>query len=207
MEHIHIQRKGDPEKLYKYRDLYKAFNNEELIERYNGCVDTGIVGVHEQALHLISLKWVFHDRFGKSPIKIKDNVLISLSGKIVLEGENYTEIPYVSLHLTNDHINHVYTDSIIESDSGFIDVKSYLKEDSKALLFRFSQDEMNTQLVLTNVTPYVILFFDNELYFKGASYSINVGSGSYTIQTQYKNILFVRMPHDLQLNEIISLKV
>ena len=49
--------------------------------------------------------------------------------------------------------------------------------------------------------------FDDELYFNGASYSLNSGSGTFTIQTQYKNILFLRAPHNLKLNQIIKLNI
>jgi len=55
---------------------------EDLIEKYNKAVDSGIVGVHAQALHLLALRKVFIERLGKSPIVIEDEFIISLSGKI-----------------------------------------------------------------------------------------------------------------------------
>ena len=206
MEHVHIQRKGDQEKLFKYRDMFKAFSNDELIDSYNRSVDTGIIGSHEQALHLISLRWVFNERFGKSPIKIKDNILISLSGKILQEEDSYTEMQYVRLRLTDGHFKYVYIDLNIELNSGFIDVKSLIKADGKALLLRFSIDKMNTQLVLTDVSPYVLLYFDEFLQFTGASYSNNSGGDSFVIQTQYKTILLIKLPLYFDLNEIIQLE-
>ena len=205
MEHVHIQREGDPEKLFKYRDMFKAYSNKELIDSYNRSVDTGIVGSHQQALHLISIRWVFNNRFGKSPIKIKDNIIISLSCKIAQEGESYTELLNVKLHLTDDYIQYVYIDSIVDLDSDFIDVKSLTKGDKKALLFRFSHSKINTQLILTDVTPYVLIYFDEFLEFKGASYSIKSGEGNFVIQTQYKTILLVKLPLDFELNTIIKL--
>ena len=207
MEHVHIQRGGDREKLIKYNDMFDSYSNKELIDSYNSSVNTGIVGVHEQALFLIAKRWVFNNRFGKSPIKLKDNILISLSGKIAQEGDSYTELLNVKLHLKNDFIQHVNIDSIVDLDSEFIDVKSLLKGDKKALLFRLSHSKTTAQLNLTDVTPYLLLFFDEKLKFIGASCSVKSGEGSFTIQTQYKTILFVRMPNNIKLNKIISLNI
>ena len=202
MKHVHIQRKGDREKLIKYNDIYDSYSNKELIDSYNSSVDTGIVGSHEQALNLIAKRWIFNKRFGKSPIKIKDNILISLSGKIVEEGNSYTELLNVKLHFKNDYILYVYIDSIVDLDLDFIDVKSHTKGDKKALLFRLSHSKVNTQLNLADVTPYVLIYFDELLEFKGASYSIKSGEGNFTIQTQYKTILLLKLPIDFELNTI-----
>lgn len=205
MEQIYIQRKGDRKELFKYRDMFMVYSNKQLIESYNNSVDTGIVGAHQQALYLIALKKVFNIRFGKSPIKIEDNIIISLSGKIVQEGESYVELLNVKLHLIDDYIQYQYIDSIVDLNSDFVDVKSYLKGNKKALLLRLSHSKINTQLILTDVTPYVLLYFDEFLAFKGASYSIKNGENSFVIQTQYKTILLVQNPLNFELNTVIKL--
>ena len=100
----------------------------------------------------------------------------------------------------------VLINSIIKLDSSFVDMANHLNKDELGALIQFKHNQPITILNLTDVTPYVLLFFDDELCFKGASFSNKSGTGSYTIQTQYKNILFVRMPHNLKLNQIISLR-
>ncbi len=93
---------------------------------------------------------------------------------------------------------------IIKLDSSFVDMANYIHEDELGVLIQFEHNQTIALLNLTDVSPYVLLFFDDELYFKGASYSIKSGTGSFTIQTQYKNILFLRVPHNLKLNKIIN---
>ena len=72
--------------------------------------------------------------------------------------------------------------SIITLDSSFVDMPNYLNEDAWGVLVRFEHNQTTTRLNLTDVSPYVLLFFDDELNFKGASYSIKSGTGSFTIQ-------------------------
>ena len=104
-----------------------------------------------------------------------------------------------------DSLKEVPINSIINLDSSFVEMANYLGEDESGVLIQFKHQQTITILSLTKVTPYVLLFFDDELNFKGVSYSIRNGTGSFIIQTQYKNILFVRIPHNLKLNKIINL--
>ena len=100
----------------------------------------------------------------------------------------------------------VLINNIIKLDSSFVDMANYLNEDELGVLVQFEQIQTTTRLHLTDVSPYVLLFFDDEFNFKGASYSIKSGTGSYTIQTQYRNTLFLRVPHNLKLSIIVNLK-
>ena len=45
--------------------------------------------MHAQAQMLVALNNAFGVTFGKSPIKIEDNIIISLTGKIELIGEEW----------------------------------------------------------------------------------------------------------------------
>ena len=81
-----------------------------------------------------------------------------------------------------------------------------LNGDELGVLIQFEHKQSTTILNVTDVSPYALLFFDDELSFKGATYSIKSGTGSFIIQTQYKNILFLRVPHNLKLSTIINLK-
>ena len=99
----------------------------------------------------------------------------------------------------------IFINSIIKLDSAFVEMANHLNKSELGALIQFEHNQPISILNLTNVTPYVLLFFDEELYFKGASYSIKSGTGNFNIQTPYKNILFVRIPHTLNLNKINNL--
>jgi hypothetical protein len=95
---------------------------------------------------------------------------------------------------------------IISLDESFIDMGNYLNKDTVGALIHFNSQQI-IQLNLTKVSPYILLFFDDSLIFKGATHSIVSGTGSFSIQTEYKHILFVKIPHDLKLNTIIGLNI
>ncbi len=99
----------------------------------------------------------------------------------------------------------VRINSIIKLDASFVDMGNYLNENELGVLIQLQHHQEITLLNLTEVCPYVLLFFGPDLNFKGTSYSLKSGTGSFTLQTQYKNILFLRMPHNLKLNQVINL--
>ncbi len=81
MKYVFISRKGDQEAFKEfYQDLI-GLPNDALLMQYNRQAEIGIVGVHAQALKLLALRNVFLQRFGKSPILIEDDIVISLTGK------------------------------------------------------------------------------------------------------------------------------
>lgn len=96
--------------------------------------------------------------------------------------------------------------SIVILDEPFVDMENYLDKDTTCVFIHFKHQQ-NSYLNLTKVSPYVLLFFDENLMYTGATHSIRYGSGSFGIQTQYKFILFIRMPHHLNLNDILSLQI
>ena len=95
--------------------------------------------------------------------------------------------------------------AIITLDTAFVDLTTYLNDNQVGVLLQLQHRQPISTLHLTDVTPYVLLYFDEELHFKGAAYSIKSGTGPFTIHTPYKTILFVRLPHDLKLNTITKL--
>lgn len=101
----------------------------------------------------------------------------------------------------------VTINAIITFDRAFVDMTTYLNDHELGVLLQLQHHQTITTLHLTDVTPYVLLYFDEALIYKGAGYSLKSGSGCFTIHTPYKNILFVRLPHDLKLNQIINLNV
>jgi hypothetical protein len=92
-------------------------------------------------------------------------------------------------------------------DDSFVDVAHYITNMERVVLLQFTHRQATSTLNLTGISPYVLVFFNDELEYKGASYSIKSGTGSFTISSPYKNILFLRMPHAIDLNKIISLTV
>lgn len=86
-EHLYIQRTGDRERVIEFYENLKKSSKAELVASYNNAVRIGMMGAHAQGLHLIALNWSFQDAFQKSPIKIAENVLISLTGAIELKDD------------------------------------------------------------------------------------------------------------------------
>ena len=82
MKYVLIQKPGFKEKCIESLDAFKAQTSEELIDRYNSSVKTGIVGVYAQAIMLVALRHEMKRRFGVSPILLEDNMILSLSGKV-----------------------------------------------------------------------------------------------------------------------------
>jgi hypothetical protein len=68
---------------------FKKLPKEELVENYNNAVSLGIVGSRAQAQRLIALNVTFNYSFHSSPIKIIDNMLIRLTNKIELIGNEW----------------------------------------------------------------------------------------------------------------------
>jgi hypothetical protein len=92
MEHLFIQRSGDREKIKELLIEFKLCSKQDLISRYNRSVELGILGVHAQGQMLIALRFAFITTFGKSPINIEENAIISLTDKIELIGEDWQYI-------------------------------------------------------------------------------------------------------------------
>jgi hypothetical protein len=88
MKYVLIQKPGFKERCFEYLETFKGQTSEDLIDRYNSSVKTGIVGVYAQAIMLVALRHEIKRRFGVSPILLEDNVILSLTGKVeVRDGE------------------------------------------------------------------------------------------------------------------------
>jgi hypothetical protein len=87
MEYVFIQQETDLPIIINLFKEFKLFSKQELVFRYNKNVRIGIVGSRAQAQMLIALYNAFNFSFGSSPIKIEDNIIISLTGIIQLKGE------------------------------------------------------------------------------------------------------------------------
>jgi hypothetical protein len=89
MEYVFIQQETDLPIFLKLFKEFQLFSKQDLVFRYNNNIRIGIVGSRAQAQMLIALYNAFNLSFGSSPIKIQNNLIISLTGKILLNGENW----------------------------------------------------------------------------------------------------------------------
>ena len=115
------------------------------------------------------------------------------------------ELINVKLNLIDNQVNFLQVVNTVDINSDVIDVKPLVSESDEALILKFNHSKTNTHLLLTGVSPYVLIYFDESLDFKGASFSKNSGHGNFAIQTQHKTILLVKLPLDLDLNNILKL--
>ena len=85
MKYILIQQPGFKERCLGNLEAFKAQTSEELIDRYNSSVKTGIVGVYAQAIMLVALRHEIKRRFGVSPILLEDNMILSLTRRVEIQ--------------------------------------------------------------------------------------------------------------------------
>jgi len=82
-------------------------------------------------------------------------------------------------------------------------VKVYdLQEASSPLFLEIEHQQINTVLELSKVSPFVLLYFDEELQFTGAAFSINDSNGSFGVSTLFKKILLLHYPISFPLEEV-----
>jgi len=98
-------------------------------------------------------------------------------------------------------------DASFTVNTSFVDMQKYLKDDEEEVLLINESASKQTIINLTGITPYILLFFDDELKFKGASYSIQHTNGDFRITTAHKYYLFVRVPYDINLDQVRYLRL
>lgn len=89
MEYLFINRPGDIPIVMDLIAQFKANSKEELVARYNRAVEIGIIVSRDQAHIILALNVAFKFIFGKSPIKIENNILIRLTDKIELVASDW----------------------------------------------------------------------------------------------------------------------
>ena len=87
-------------------------------------------------------------------------------------------------------------------DTPFIDMQKYLRDNEEEILIVNENTSKNTLIDLTHITPYIILFFDDLLRYTGSTYSLQNGNAPFRITTPFKYYLFVRHPHEINLEEV-----
>lgn len=87
MEYMLIVRAGLTETVERNMPKMKTFSNDELVQAYNRSVEIGIVGSYDQAVYLLSMRYVFLERYKKSPVLIHSKIILKLTDQIKLENQ------------------------------------------------------------------------------------------------------------------------
>ncbi len=82
---IYIPSDSDKQQRQEFRTRLLPLSNKELVESYNR--EKNIFGVHAQMVHIYCLHNIFMERFGESPIVVKENAVYSLGPKIYYSEE------------------------------------------------------------------------------------------------------------------------
>jgi hypothetical protein len=93
----------------------------------------------------------------------------------------------------------------VQVKENYVKIKPLHSFKSTHYFLSISHDQLNTFIDLTGFEPSVILYFDANLNFEGASYYSVSSSGFYCIQTQSKHIVLCKLPHDLPINSILNI--
>ena len=112
---------------------------------------------------------------------------------------------FIELILKDESRVTLTANELHETHHSFLDMKPIINGKHEVFLLKIRHTNTNTIIDLTYVVPYVLLCFNEQLEFCGASYSLNKEGASYMLQTEYKTILFVKHPNKLILNTINNL--
>ncbi len=82
---IYIPSESDKKQREEFRANLVSKSNKELVESYNR--EKNIFGVHAQMVHIYCLHTLFMERFGESPIVVKDEMVYCLGPKIYYSEE------------------------------------------------------------------------------------------------------------------------
>ena len=67
-------------------------SNESLVKSYNQNFQNGSFGVHAQSVFILALHREFLDRFGKSPITLEHDCVLTLRQFITIDGSSWALI-------------------------------------------------------------------------------------------------------------------
>lgn len=106
--------------------------------------------------------------------------------------KDQTEIDYEVLVKRTNHI--------------FVNVYE-LQEGHSALLLVIEHDKINSVLELSKVAPFALLYFDDDLQFAGAAYSLDGSERSFGTGTAFKKILLLPYPIPFDLARVSHLVI
>ena len=90
MKHyVMVQRLELPADLSAAMSVLNERTGEELIAAYNTQCEMGFTGVYAQAIHVLALHQHLKAKFGKGPLLIEDNAVLTMSGPVHWDGESW----------------------------------------------------------------------------------------------------------------------
>jgi hypothetical protein len=109
------------------------------------------------------------------------------------------------LQITLKDNSQITIETMVKSTSDtFIKVHEF-QEAETPLLLNIQHPKINSLLELSNVAPFVLLYFDDTNTFSGASYSLNGFKNQFGISIQAKKLLALPFPIAFKLEEVVSL--
>lgn len=87
----------------------------------------------------------------------------------------------------------------------YIKIKPLSNLNNNSFLISISHCQLNTFIDLTGFEACVILYFNDDQIFEGASYYNDSSESYYCIQTQSKNIVIAKLPIELPLNSLLNI--
>ena len=113
-----------------------------------------------------------------------------------------TSLPILSITLffrsNQDQVYQVR--SLISADTTLV-VQAH-RENPKGLFIQLTHEQLNTQLDLGGIAPAVILQFDEQQVFTGASLSLGTAAGSFGLVTQSKQLLILPFDETFPIGQL-----
>jgi hypothetical protein len=78
---------------------------------------------------------------------------------------------------------------------------------NRAYLFSIKHEQLNTVLDLTQITPFQLIYFNEDKEFIGASFSLGIPEHLFSIQTTAKHILLVPYKEKIELDNLLNFSV
>jgi hypothetical protein len=105
-----------------------------------------------------------------------------------------------------DHSQITIEASVKTTTDTFIKVHEF-QEAGTPLLLNIQHTQINSLLELSNVAPFVLLYFNETNVFSGASYSLNGFKNPFGISVQAKKLLVLPFPIAFKLEDVVSLNL
>ena len=109
----------------------------------------------------------------------------------------------VQIFLKDQAVIH-YEATVKKTNHIFVNVHE-LREGHSPLFLVIDHNKINSVLELSKVVPFAVLYFDDELKFAGAAYSLNVSESAFGTGTAYKNVLLLPYPIPFNLAHVSHL--
>lgn len=111
MKHyVMIQRPELPADMHAAMSRLNERTGEQLIAAYNAQCELGFTGVYAQAIHVLALHQHLKAKYGKGPLQIEDNAVLTMSGPVHWDGKSWAldspvpPAPNSEAHLASDRV-------------------------------------------------------------------------------------------------------